>query len=260
MATNSFKKQLERAANRDFKTVMLEQKLNKLFVMQASKSDRYGLHASAIIASDNEFCYREQVLSLFYQRDSGKEFPVGTLRVFKQGDVIHEKWQALFEMAGWSKHAEKTHFVKKYDLCYTPDIETNWKDEPIVEIKSMNTYSYQKSDGHPSGEKQLNFYLTLRKKPWGFVLMEDKNTQDFKIKVVHQDKEKAKPFVQRLVTIQEMKQEFLEERTMPRRKCSDCDCKRALDCGMRSACFNIGAGRIQLPKELRNAAKYMAKD
>ena len=56
---SAFKAQLERAANRDLKAVMVEQKINKLFHDDAAKSDRYGLHASAILSSDNDFCYRE---------------------------------------------------------------------------------------------------------------------------------------------------------------------------------------------------------
>lgn len=260
MANSNFKKQMDRAANRDFETVVIEQRLNRLFHTKVGRSDRYGLHASAIIASDNEFCYREQLLSLFFKRDTGKDLPTSLLRIFEQGNVIHQKWQQMFADAGYSKHVEKTHFIKRYDLCFTPDIETNWEDEPIVEIKSVNTYAYGKSDSHPSGEKQLNFYLVLSDKPWGFVLMEDKNTQDFKIKIVKKDVEKAQPYIDRLKRIQEMKQEFLEERVVPKRKCKDCDCKRAVECAMRSACFNIGAGRVKLPKELREASGYLAVD
>lgn len=258
---NTFKSAMQRAQTLDFDAVMVEQKLNKLFHSEAGGSDRYGLHASSIIASDNDFCLREQVLSLFYVRDTGKEFPTKTLRIFAHGTAIHEKWQKMFEKAGWLKCAEKTHFVKKYDLCYTPDIETNWKGEPIIEIKSENTYAFQKSGNHHAkGETQLNFYLCLRGKEKGYVLVEDKNTQDIKIITVKRDMAAAEKFFDRLDEVQEAKRTFVEDRKMPKRKCANENVKRCLDCAMRSACFNIGIGRKLLPKELRKAAEYMAKD
>ena len=46
-------------------SLMLENKLNSLFFVKSKEDeDRKGLHASAIIDSENNFCYREQVLIL----------------------------------------------------------------------------------------------------------------------------------------------------------------------------------------------------
>lgn len=257
----TFKQQLERAANRDLETVMVEQKINKLFHDDASKSDRYGLHASAILASDNDFCLREQVLSLFFKRDTGKEFSTSLLRIFAQGTATHIKWQEMFAKAGWLKCSEYTHFLPEYDLCFTPDMETNWKGEPLFEIKTENTYSFQKSGNkHAKGETQLNFYLCLMGIKKGYVLVEDKNTQDIKVIPVKQDRVAAQKYFDRLDDIQAAKREFLENRTMPKRKCKTQDTKRCLDCAMRSACWNIGIGRVKLPKELRKATEYKARD
>ena len=47
---------------------------------------------------------------------------------------------------------------------------------------------------------------------------------------------------------------------MKKRKCRDENTKRCMDCAMRSACWNIGQGRIKLPKELRKATEYKARD
>ena len=124
---------------------MVEQKINKLFHDDAGKSDRYGLHASAILASDNDFCLREQVLSLFFKRDTGKEYSTSLLRIFAQGTATHIKWQNMFAEAGWLKCSEYTHFLPEYDLCFTPDMETNWKGDKLdikitangVEIKGI---------------------------------------------------------------------------------------------------------------------------
>jgi hypothetical protein len=57
---------------------------------------RTGLHASAMIVSDKEFCYREQVLSLYYKQLQGENVPIDLKRIFSEGDAIHEKWQRMF--------------------------------------------------------------------------------------------------------------------------------------------------------------------
>ena len=175
----SLKNDIINKKNASMKSIMIEHFLDSLFKKELEdKEERYGLHASAIIASDNEFCYREQVLSLFFKRNIGKELSTDLLKIFAAGTSIHEKWQNLFKKCGIAVTIEKTRFDKRYDLCFTPDATINYNGEEIpVEIKSMNTFSFQKANSHPSGEKQLNFYLYLLKKKWGFVLAEDKNTQ-----------------------------------------------------------------------------------
>ena len=63
-------------------------------------TERKGLHASAIIVGDDKFCYRQQVLSLFYKQLQGEQVQVGLKRIFAEGDAIHEKWQRLFIRGG----------------------------------------------------------------------------------------------------------------------------------------------------------------
>src|SRR5690554_4867812 len=102
----------------DSEQLVIEQTLNKLFYLKpnieeeirflkikrgADASDRFGLHASAILAGEKEFCYREQVLSLFYKQAQGENVPIGLKRIFEEGDAIHEKWQRLFIRGGLGK-------------------------------------------------------------------------------------------------------------------------------------------------------------
>lgn len=263
---DNLKKKLSDASNGNLKKVMIEQKLVSLFYVkrdpeeesrflkmllerEGESQERVGLHASAMLASDNEFCLRQQVLSLFYKQNQNENIPAGLIRIFEEGNSIHQKWQRLFIAAGLGVPEGMDHhnFISKYDLSYTPDAEIKlFGDDILVEIKSMNTYAFQKATGHPSGEKQLNFYLCLKKLKWGFVLAEDKNTQDFKVFIVKRDYDAAKEYIDRLVAIKEAKKYFLESHKMPKRKCKNCDCKQAQKCGMRDACFNIGMGRIKL--------------
>lgn len=233
--------------------MMVKNKLEGLFVEDREHEHRYGLHASAIIASDNEFCLREQVLSLFFEMNQGEQLPVKTLKIFAQGNAMHEKWYNLFRRNGIDVAIERSLFIEKYDLSFTIDALLDiYGEEVICDVKSQNSFAFKKGKGHPSGEKQVNFYLwalskyTGKKHTRGFVLVDNKDTQEIKVIPVIFDKEKVLPYIDRLKEIQVCKKEFIESGDLPKRKCSSCDCKRAAECNMRDACFKIGMGRKKL--------------
>ena len=244
------------ATGKEAWAMIVENRLNKLFVEATQTNERYGLHASAIIASENEFCYREQVLSLFFKMNQGELLPIPTLRVFAQGNAMHEKWYQLFRKAGIDVAIERTLFLPQYDLNFTIDALLDlFNDEVICDVKSVNTFIFNKQKGHPSGEKQINFYCWALTKYTGiphrkgFVLMDSKNDQNFRVVPVKYDKEKVKPYVDRLKEIQRLKKIFIQTGELPERNCDSSKCKRAEKCNMHDACFNCGMGRIKLPKE-----------
>ena len=212
--------------------------------------ERIGLHASAMI-HEKDFCYRQQVLSLFFKMSQGEDLSLKSKCIFEEGNAIHEKWQRLFIRGGLGtyKDMDATQLKEEYDLSFTPDaILTIGKKKYICEIKSMNTFAFQKSKGHPSGRKQCMLYQYLTGIHRGFVLMEDKNTQEFKIEMVPYDFSEIATAVEHLEAIQEYKRNFIENKKPPKR-CSNCksyDCKRAKDCQMRDACWNKGMGRIKI--------------
>lgn len=247
--------------------MMIESKLNKLFYinpdykaeiemlrMQASlkSNDRYGLHASAILASESEFCYREQVLSLFYKQIQGENVKIGLKRIFEEGNFIGEKWQRLFIRGGIGKKEDMdiSRFLAKYDLSYTPDARITLFDKQfIVETKSQNTFTFKKQKSHPGGVKQLKFYMYLEGIAQGFVLVEDKNDQNFKVLLVDKlDVSELEPYIERLENIQVYKGILKEENKMvPRHKsCTSSSCKMASSCNMKDACWNVGMGRAKL--------------
>ena len=244
--------------------LFIQQKLNKLFYIQSDykreilmlkeqaklkSSDRYGLHASAILASDNKFCYREQVLSLFYKQAQGENIPIGLKRIFEEGNFIGEKWQRLFIRGNLGDYCDMdiSRFNDVYDLSFTPDIvATIGKYKYVVEVKSQNTFSFKKQKGHPGGELQCLFYQFLEGIHRGFVLVEDKNTQAFKVLMVKYEPTKLEKYIDRLEMIQTYKKKFIVHKKAPKRICNSSSCKRAEECGMRDACFNVGIGRIKL--------------
>lgn len=252
-------------------SLVIEQTLNKLFyekqnieeelrflemIMRrnGASQERWGLHGSAIISSEKDFCYREQVLSLFYKMSQGENIKVDLKRIFEEGNAIHEKWQRLFIRGGLgvAENMDVSRFDKRYDLSYTPDIDKAriGKHDYVVEIKSVNTYQFGKMKSHPSGKKQLMLYMYLTGIHKGFVLCEDKNTQQIKVFVYDYDEEEVLPFIERLEAIQIYKKQLVRDKKMVPRipECTSSSCKRANKCNMRDACWNVGNGRIRLKK------------
>lgn len=220
----------------------------------AETQERVGLHASALIAGEKEFCVRQQVLSLLYRQLQGEQVEVGLKRIFEQGNAIHEKWQRLFIRAGYSSadDLDVTQYNEKYKISFTPDIICTipefYDDRMIGEIKSVNTFQFQHMTKHPSAYKQCQWYMFLTGIRKGFVLSEDKNTQDFKVEVYDFDSELVAPFQDRAEQIIYYHDRVLKEHKMVSRPkdCKSPDCKRCIKCALRDSCWNIGKGRIKI--------------
>ena len=229
--------------------------------------ERVGLHASALIKGEKDFCLRMQVLSLIYRQLQGEQLPVGLMRIFEEGNAIHEKWQRLFIRAGYStaKDLDVTQFNKQYRISFTPDIICEipefYDGKMIGELKSVNTFQFQRMSKHPSAGKQLQWYMCLKimqeKKAgtWngkdyvkGFVLSEDKNTQDIKIEVYDYDPELVSTFIDRAEEIKYRYNKVFKEHKMVKRPkdAKNPDCKRCAQCALRNACWNINGGGIKI--------------
>nr|DAS31090.1 MAG TPA: Exonuclease [Caudoviricetes sp.] len=246
--------QLEKIFNKMFyldKNIEEETKFVKQVMTRGAETqERVGLHASAMIVSDNAFCIRQQVLSLIYKQLQGEQINVSLKRIFEEGNAIHEKWQRLFIRAGYGKAEDMdfTRMCKEYELSFTPDaiIDIPEFGKMVVEIKSVNTFQFKKMTGHPSGEKQLQFYMNRTGIHQGIVLCDDKNTQDFKIFYKKYDPNIVAPFIERCEQVQYFKQKLLDEHKIVRR-CEGCNsytCKRAESCPMKDACYNRGMGKV----------------
>ena len=245
----------------------LEKILNRMFFLQkdidgetefikqvmtrgADTQERIGLHASALIKGEKEFCLRQQVLSLIYRQLQGEQISVGLKRIFEEGNAIHEKWQRMFIRAGYStaNDLDVTKFNEKYRISYTPDIICEipefHKGKMVGELKSVNTFQFQRMTRHPSAWKQLQWYMYLTGIHKGFVLSEDKNTQDIKVEVYDFDPSVVAPFVDRAEEIKYRYNKVIKEHKMVKRpsNATSQDCKRCETCAMRNACWNINGG------------------
>lgn len=262
---------LEKLFNRMFyldKNISEEVKFVKQVMTRGLESqERVGLHASAMLVGDKEFCLRAQVLSLIYKQLQGEQLNVGLMRIFEEGNAIHEKWQRLLIRAGYGKAKDMdfTRYDDEYMLSYTPDIDCLipefFDGRMIGEIKSVNTFQFQKMSKHPKAWKQCQWYMHLcikkekLKGTWngidytrGFVLNEDKNTQDFKLEVYDYEPDLVQPFADRADEIIYRYHRVFEEHKMVRgpKDATDPKCKRCKDCFMREACWNIGNGKVRI--------------
>ena len=241
--------------------------VKQLMTRGLESTERVGLHASAMLTGEKDFCLRMQVLSLIYKQLQGEQISVNLLRIFEEGNAIHEKWQRLLIRAGYGKAKDMdfTRFDDDYILSYTPDIDCLipefFEGRMIGEIKSVNTYQFQKMTKHPSAWKQCQWYMHLcikylkKKGTWngkdytkGFVLSEDKNTQDFKLEVYDYDPTLVEPFASRADSIVYHHERVYEEHKMVARPkdATSPTCKRCKECFMREACWGIGKGKIKI--------------
>ena len=226
--------------------------IRQVMTRGAETQERIGLHASALITGDKDFCVRQQVLSLIYRQLQGEQLPVGLVRIFEQGNAIHEKWQRMFIRAGYSKAGDLdvTQFNKKFRISFTPDIICQipefYDGKMIGEIKSVNTYQFQKMVRHPSAWKQLQWYMYLTGIHKGFVLSEDKNNQDFKLEVYDFDQSIVDPFIDRAEQVKYYYKRVMSEKKMVKRPkdASSPECKRCTNCAMKNACWNINGGGV----------------
>lgn len=228
--------------------------IKQVMTRGAETQERIGLHASALITGDKDFCVRQQVLSLIYRQLQGEQINVRLMRIFEQGNAIHEKWQRMFIRAGYSKanDLDVTQFNKKFKISFTPDIICEipefYDGKMIGEIKSVNTFQFQHMTRHPSAWKQCQWYMYLTGIHKGFVLSEDKNTQEFKLEVYDFDQSIVDPFIDRAEEIKYYYKRVMTEHKMVKRPtdAKKPDCKRCQSCPMRNACWNINGGGIRI--------------
>ena len=220
--------------------------------------ERVGLHASSLIVSDTKFCLRQQVLSLIYKQLQGEQINVDLKRVFEEGNAIHEKWQRLFLRAGYSDvlDLDSTRFNDKWRISYSPDIvcqiDNFFAGKMIGEVKSVNTFQFKKMTKHSTGGKQCQWCMCLSiaeeklQGTWngkdytkGFVLSEDKNTQELHIEILDYDSLLVQKFIDRSEQTKIAYKNVFKHKKMVGRPidATKPDCKRCYACPMQIACW-----------------------
>ena len=199
--------------------------LNKLFYMpkkakeesdfirhvltRGTGESRHGLHASDILSQYSDYNAQEAKAKLQGTHTQEEAHDVHTMRIFEHGNATHEKWQRLFIRGDMVDDIASLDSTITHDtgVQYSPDAIVNIpsiSDIPfIVEIKSQTTYIFKQNKPHEKAIEQLQFYMYLHGVGHGFVLVEDKNTQDFRVEYIKQDTEAIKHIVERIGDLNE---------------------------------------------------------
>lgn len=220
-----------------------------------------GVHASDLIRPsknedgdrfDSRFCYRECLLKSFYKPNTEEESTEGygngeySNRIFLNGWKLHIKWQELFEKYCKVIAIEKAEYNEKHiPVWFTPDAIINFMGRDIiVEIKGYKAEKVDKLDenGPPpeSAEIQAHFYMYLTNIKDAVILVENKNTQVFKVWHLEFDISKVQHIIDRMEKIKLMQEKWKENhKYLPPRICTGETCSRANMCSMSNSCFEI---------------------
>lgn len=215
---------------------------------EASKPLRVGApHASSILAPESEWCLRRHVLTAVYpdvaERPEVKPWDSLKNARFLNGWVLHEKWQKLFKDHASVVEVEESHYDETRFLHFTPDAIIQWGGHRyVVEIKGYKAETYDKLDEDgPAPEAamlQCNLYCHLLGIGRGIILVENKNTQDFKLWVIEADKELAKPYTDRMYEVKSRTTLARAGKPLPSKACKTQGEIRAQQCPMRKLCFS----------------------
>lgn len=235
--------------SRTVEELLVSRALDRLFYCaNDEREERTGLHASAILSSDGEFCLREQVLSTIFRRDEEEGHSSNLRSIFTTGELIHQKWQSLFVIGGLSKDEdiERRVLSKEFNLLLTPDARAVINNRKyVVEIKSARDEAYRSyKTKHPTGTPQLQLYMHFLSIPNGFVLVENKNTQEHKEFIVKYDSNAVVRPLERLYRVKDAIGTYNCTNDLPQPICATTACKRAQRCPYTGACF--GTRRIKL--------------
>lgn len=219
---------------------------NKLFQQWnvSKQKDRSGLHASSFIDVDETFCFREQVLGHYFKTTTiSNNSWIRLLRVFLEGWYVHKKWQYLFTSCGLSSIVERGHMNYFWDFHFTPDaIITVLNKRVVVEIKSHSMLGFDKLSSPPANAvRQAQMYMHFTGIPYGLILVENKNNQEFKVWMIDYDYEILKPVLERLLYLKKLILAFEQSGRLPKMH-DRCDFEgkknpRAKSCSMCELCF-----------------------
>lgn len=212
-------------------------------------------HASNILAPDHSFCMRQLVLAAAYpnecERPETKPWDTLTNARFKNGWVLHEKYQSLFlkygKVAYFNNDFDKpeldySHFDEDRLLWFSPDAILNVEGEDmVIEIKGYKAETFDKMDENGPAPtdawKQVNLYMHLLNLKHGLILVENKNTQELKVWCVEYDGTLAQPYLDRIYHFRTALHKAENDKGLPARICSSAKDRNAEKCLACSVCF-----------------------
>jgi len=225
---------------------------------------RTGLHASAVLVSDAEWCVREHVLHELYPEKAIAEalhtWDWKRSAIFENGWRLHQRWQDMFKRFGnvvWNEDSAEleldlTHYDETRNIYFSPDAIIEFAGQRyVVEIKGIKQEAYQDltddllhaievNETVAKARIQANLYMHLLRLKRAILLIENKNDQGFKVWVIEYDWELALEYSERMYAV---KGNTINVRAHGLNKLAPRICQsrgdaRAKSCPMREVCFS----------------------
>lgn len=249
----------------DFELEMIKTTFQNLYLEKAKiKQERIGLHASSVLVNQNEWCLRKHALINAFPAEV-KPVPVQNWdwkreKIFTTGWDLHEQWQQMFsdfgdpvwnhELSGWE--LDLTHYNEAYEVYFSPDaILQIGPHQYIVEIKGIKQEYFDKLTDDleqactvyeliKKARIQANIYMHLTGLEKAILLIENKNTQDFKVYLTQYDKALILPYHTRMLdvkaaTVNAKRSHGLQ--VLTQRVCQSPEDRLARQCPIREYCF-----------------------
>lgn len=181
-------------------------------------------------------CKRRWVL-LFRGAEYEKKFTSRTQRIFDNGHEVHARWRDYFRGMGILVDAEVEVKVNKpVPIRGHADGIIQWDGNKLYELKSIspNRFEFRRMYKKPDDRtyRQAQLYLWALNLETGFVIYENKGTQEVLIFEIHQDEEVVQKELKRFTKIYEMYQEGNVPARPYKRESQDCR-----DCDLETYCW-----------------------
>ena len=163
------------------------------------KRARNCFHPSSLHKSAKELYHH------YLEGDNNQDFPPRILRIFENGDAVHDRLQTYLEKAGVLLQAEVPIENEEYEIIgHTDGILEISGVKGILEIKSMNANTfYSTYEPKPEHIIQINIYMFATGIKRGCLLYECKDDQALKEFYVMQDKSILDPILDKIRYVQE---------------------------------------------------------
>jgi len=226
----------------------------------ANQPPRSGLHASSLLVSEQEWCTRRYVLADLFPDSAEtpelKQWQWKQQAIFENGWDLHKRWQHLFRQFAnvvgelGKLELDLTHYDEDRDLYFSPDAILDIAGEHyVVEIKGINhaafesltndlTVAMKACETVEKAVSQANLYMHLLELEHAVILIENKNTQDFRVWITEYDRQQVLPYVQRAYSVKGHIALTKVNGTYPRRVCQSPDDALARKCPMATCCFS----------------------
>jgi CRISPR/Cas system-associated exonuclease Cas4 (RecB family) len=144
-----------------------------------------------------------------------KEKEARVLRIFDRGDITHQRlMRALFGVPEVKIIASEVDITPTELIHGRADAIISVGNKLyVVDFKSANDFRFQKLDvPESSHQQQLQLYMHYFKIPQGFILYENKNTQELKEFEVKYDYKLCKKIISEL---EDLKEQYIDQNIFP---------------------------------------------